>query len=121
MSASEFQSTRGAYAVLRYSGAEAVIVLWAPFYHPGRSDFGQDASLWGIFAVKMAWAGGDWKFDQAASENLVVAVRKPSNPGSNPTAEEKAALLHDPTSWTQGNDLGRFSGLEWLEYANAAR
>jgi len=117
----QFEPARGAYAVLRFDGNDAQVAIWSPSFYPGRSDFGQDASVWGPLTIKMSWVDGDWMFDQAASENLVVAVRKPANPGSNPTAEEKAALLHDPASWTQGNDMGRFSGLEWLEYANAAR
>lgn len=121
LSLHEFQPSRGAYALLRYSNTEATVAFWAPFYYPGRSDFGQDASIWTADALQMRWVDGDWKVDQASADNLAIAVRKPSNPGSNPTAEEKAALLHDPASWTEGNDMGRFSGLGWLEYANAAR
>lgn len=111
------EPARGAYAVADYDGSRALVYVWSP--EVTADSTGRTDHLWGIDAVTVVWADGDWKLDGGLITMTGAAALDPTDPTGNPTPEEKHSILTrtpaDPGEITDSADQ------TWFEYANAAR
>lgn len=111
------EPARGAYAVADYGDDHALIYIWSPEVATDTTD--QTKHLWGINALTVAWANGDWKIKNELVTQVGGAAVDPADPTGNPSAEEKHSILArtpaDPGEITDSADQS------WFEYANAPR
>ncbi|QDP95350.1 hypothetical protein FOE78_04975 [Microlunatus elymi] len=111
----ELQPARGAYAVARYSPDSATVYVWAPEVTADAS--GASQQTWGIDAVNVVWARGDWKLNHELIVRSGGAAADPKDPSGNPTSAEKRSILsRTPEDPGEIQDSAEQS---WLEYANA--
>lgn len=117
LTADQLEPSRGAYALTSYSTSDATVYIWAP--EVTTETDGTTTQLWAIDAVRVVWAGGDWKLDGELIAKVGGAASDPADPAGNPTSAEKRAILAkvpaDPGDITDSADQ------TWFEYANAAR
>lgn len=117
LSADQPEPARGAYAVADYDDTRALIYVWSP--EVTADSTGRTDHLWGIDAVSVVWADGDWKLDGGLVTMTGAAALDPTDPAGNPSPEEKHSILTrtpaDPGEITDSADQA------WFEYANAAR
>jgi hypothetical protein len=117
LTADQLEPARGAYALASYSSTDATVYVWAP--EVTTETDGTTTQLWAIDAVRVVWAGGDWKLDGDLILKVGGAASDPADPAGNPSSAEKRAILakvpSDPGDITDSADQA------WFEYANAAR
>ena len=115
MTADQPEPARGAYAIASYSASRALVYVWAPEVTTDGN--GHVDHLWGIDAVRLVWASGDWKLDGALIAKSGAAAVDPADPAGDPSPAEKHSILQrtpaDPGEITDTADQS------WFEYANA--
>lgn len=114
-SVSDFDPTRGAYAVRSFTGNAAEIYIFARLSLADDHEQTPETS-WSVSSVSVVWVNGDWKLanplDDKGTGPFDVHV-------DTPTPEQKAALLHTPPS--DVGELPDTAAQNWMEYKNAAR
>lgn len=117
LTADQPEPARGAYAVADYDDSRALVYIWSP--EATADSTGRTDHLWGIDAVSVVWANGDWKLDGGLISMTGAAALDPTDPAGNPSPEEKHSILTrtpaDPGEITDS------ANQTWFEYANAAR
>lgn len=115
LSADQFEPARGAYAVAGFSADRATVYIWTPEVI-SKTD-GTTNDIWGIDAVRVTWAKGDWKLDGELVASTGGAAADPADPAGEPSSAEKRSILSrvpaDPGEITDSADQS------WFEYANA--
>ena len=111
----QLEPARGAYAMARYSPDSATVYVWAPEVATDKT--GDTQHLWGIDAINVVWANGDWKLNHELIGRTGGAAVDPKDPTGNPAAFEKRSILMRTPA--DPGEIADSADQAWFEYANA--
>jgi len=115
LTADQPEPARGAYAVAGFTRDAASIYVWGPEVITDAT--GRTEHLWGINAIGVVWASGDWKLKGELVSKVGGAAVDPLDPAGNPSAEEKHSILRRTPA--DPGDINDSADQTWFEYTNA--